>query len=257
MSNYPNNQERTEKYLESFNREKTLKYLLKSDLPIIFDVGANEGSSLDEFKQWWPKSQVHCFEPQEECWDVLDKKAKEYKNSFINKYAVGNQHDKSSVFYSHDISTGTSGFNKVNLESIDSLRLDEVKHSKTESMKSYKGSLNHERLIRTDRLEEYIKKNKIERINLLKIDTQGFEPEVIEGLGPDLEKVDVIITELMFYDYYERSLSFFDIERFLIPAGFRLYDINHISKNPMNGRTDWVDVIYVNDRMRVVENVEK
>ena len=61
----------------------------------------------------------------------------------------------------------------------------------------------------------------------------------------------------MFYDYYERSLSFFDIERFLIPAGFRLYDINHISKNPMNGRTDWVDVIYVNDRMRVVENVEK
>ena len=30
------------------------------------------------------------------------------------------------------------------------------------------------------------------------------------------------------------------------PAGFHLYDINYISKNPMNGRTDWVDVIYVN-----------
>jgi len=77
---------------------------------------------------------------------------------------------------------------------------------------------------------------------------------VIEGLGANLARVDVIITELMFFDYYERSLSFFDIERLLIPAGFRLYDINHISKNPMNGRTDWVDVIYVNDRMRAVEN---
>ena len=91
----------------------------------------------------------------------------------------------------------------------------------------------------------------------MKIDTQGYEPEVIEGFGIDISKVDVVITELMFYDYYERSLSFFDIERFLIPAGFRLYDINHIAKNPMNGRTDWVDVIYVNERERGAKNAEK
>jgi len=60
----------------------------------------------------------------------------------------------------------------------------------------------------------------------------------------------VVLTELMFFDYYEKSLSFSDIERFLLPAGFHLYDISHISKNPMNGRTDWVDVIYVNKRLR-------
>ena len=53
----------------------------------------------------------------------------------------------------------------------------------------------------------------------------------------------------MFYDFYERSLSFSDIENFLAPAGFKLYDISHISKNPMNGRTDWVDVIYVNHKI--------
>ena len=41
-----------------------------------------------------------------------------------------------------------------------------------------------------------------------------------------------------------------DIEKYLIPAGFQLYDISHISKNPMNGRTDWVDVIYINNRIR-------
>jgi hypothetical protein len=58
-----------------------------------------------------------------------------------------------------------------------------------------------------------------------------------------------VLTELMFYDYYERSLSFSDIEKYLLPAGFTLYDINHISKNPMNGRTDWVDVIYVNRKV--------
>ena len=86
--------------------------------------------------------------------------------------------------------------------------------------------------------------------HLLKIDTQGHEPEVLEGFGKRLEDVGCVITELMFYDYYERSLSFSDLEKFLIPAGFHLYDINHIVKNPMNGRTDWVDVIYVNNKFR-------
>ena len=69
-------------------------------------------------------------------------------------------------------------------------------------------------------------------------------------LKENLSKIDVVITELMFYDFYERNLSFSDIEKHLLPAGFHLFDISHISKNPMNGRTDWVDVIYVNDRIR-------
>ena len=246
MSNYLSNQERTSEYLEKFNREKTLKILLNEKNPIIFDVGANIGTSLDEFKEWWPGSSVHCFEPQKECWDSLDEKALKYKNSFINKYAVGNNHKKLSTFYSHDISSGISGFNKVNLQSEDSLYLEKVKKSKSNSLEKYEETINHERTVEIHRLDEYLKSKEIEKINLLKIDTQGFEPEVIEGLGDFIKNVDVVITELMFYDYYERSLSFFDIERFLVPAGFQLYDINHISKNPMNGRTDWVDVIYVN-----------
>jgi hypothetical protein len=52
----------------------------------------------------------------------------------------------------------------------------------------------------------------------------------------------------MFYDYYERSLSFSDIEQFLLPSGFKLFNISHIAQNPLNGRTDWVDVIYTNNK---------
>ena len=70
--------------------------------------------------------------------------------------------------------------------------------------------------------------------------------ETLWNLGEKLKNVYVVITELMFYDYYERSLSFSDIERILLPSGFKLYAISHIAKNPMNGRTDWIDVIYLN-----------
>ena len=100
------------------------------------------------------------------------------------------------------------------------------------------------------RLDEYI--NSIDpnlHIDFLKIDTQGYEPEVLEGLGKKLENVDVVLTELMFFDFYERSLSFSDIEKYLLKHNFKMYDISHISKNPMNGRTDWIDIIYANERV--------
>ena len=254
MTNYPTNQERTADYLKNFNREKTLKYLIKQNYPIIFDVGANIGSTLEEFKIWWPNSTIHCFEPQKECWDSLDQKKQKYNEVFINKYAIGSKHNEVSTFYSHDINTGISGFNKVNFDSLDSIQLNKIKNYDKESLSLYKDSLNHERKVEIKRLDEYMSQKQIEQIDLLKIDTQGYEPEVLEGLGEKLSKVDVVITELMFYDYYERSLSFSDIECFLQPAGFHLYDINHIAKNPMNGRTDWVDVVYVNNRLRTEKN---
>jgi hypothetical protein len=109
--------------------------------------------------------------------------------------------------------------------------------------------LNHSRKIKVIRMDDYIMANDIQNIDLLKIDTQGHEPEVLEGFGNLLEKVNIIITELMFFDYYDKKLSFSDIERYLIPAGFELFDISHISKNPMNGRTDWVDIIYKNKNL--------
>ena len=87
MNKYENNQERTRKYLKEFNLEKVLKLLVKADQPIIFDVGANVGDTLVNFKEWWPNSQVHCFEPQHECWKDLEEKVTNFgfTDVFINK----------------------------------------------------------------------------------------------------------------------------------------------------------------------------
>lgn len=252
-----NNQDRTKEYLNKFDREKTIKYLVKDDYPIIFDVGANNGSSATEFKEWWPDSIIHCFEPQEECWRDLDKLEKEYHDNSIvvNKCATGNRSTKNAPFYTHDITTGQSGFHKINMQSKDSIHLDKIKQKENlKELNKYKNSLNHERIVEIIRLDDYMNKLDIGFVNVLKIDTQGYEPEILDGLGKRLSDVNIVITELMFYDYYERTLSFSDIEKFLHPAGFRLYDISHISKNPLNGRTDWVDVIYINDRVRKSSN---
>ena len=252
MPKYATNEERTAQYHEQFNREKTLRLLLTEENPVIFDVGANVGTTLREFKEWWPGAKVHCFEPQDECWAELEGGALRYPGGqvVLNQCAVGSIKSEQAVFYTHNISRGISGFHKINLESNDSIKLNQVKDSGELELTKYEQGLNQERSVEVIRLDDYMKEVGIEDINLLKIDTQGFEPEVLEGLGSRLQNVDVVLTELMFYDYYQRSLSFSDIEKWLLPAGLHLYDINHISRNPMNGRTDWVDVIYVNERVQ-------
>ena len=256
MKKYASNQERTAEYLKNFDREKVLKSLVTKDNPVIFDIGANLGQSLKEFKSWWGDSEIHCFEPQEECWPSLDKLKDGYpsKEVSINRFAAGKDSEESKIFYSHEVDNtkGTSGFNKINLESLDSIHLNDLKESNSSSSKieDYKKTINHQREVGVLRMDDYMHGLGIDHIDLLKIDTQGHEPEVLEGFGDSLKDVNVVITELMFYDYYERSLSFSDLEKFLIPAGFHLYDINHVVKNPMNGRTDWVDVIYVNNKLR-------
>lgn len=246
--NFGKNEERTSEYLKKFNREKVLKLLVDSNSPTILDVGANNGSSLVEFKKWWPNSKVHCFEPQSECWDELDDLSNEFTNVHINKFALGNKNDESKEFYSHDLNTGISGFNKINIKSKDSIDLSKLSND-SKSLENHKKTINHKRNVQVKRLDEYIKNDKnINQIDLLKIDTQGYELEILEGLGTELNKVRILITELMFYDYYEKSLSFYELESILRPFNFSLYDINHVAKNPMNGRTDWIDVIYVQNR---------
>lgn len=245
------NQNRTNEYLDAFSRKDVIKSLVDIKNPTILDVGANIGDTLVEFKEWWPDSKIHCFEPQAECWDYLDQKVLDnnYKNVIINKFAVGDQDINEAVFYSHKMTSGQSGFHKINNNSIDSI--DQNNIATEIDREEYENRLNQKRIVKVKTLYDYLNSKKINHIDLLKIDTQGFEPEVLSGLRESLSNVDIIITELMFFDFYEKSLSFSDIEKFLLPCGFKLFDISHISKNPMNGRTDWVDVVYVNDRIRI------
>ena len=150
MKKYQNNQERTTEYFKNFSREKILKSLVIKSDPLVFDIGANLGQSLKEFKDWWSDSKVHCFEPQEECWKTLKNIQLEYlsESIIINEFAASNFSEDEKIFYSHEIDNtkGTSGFNKINLESLDSIHLNDLKNSSSSELKidSYKKTINHQ-----------------------------------------------------------------------------------------------------------------
>ena len=99
-------------------------------------------------------------------------------------------------------------------------------------------------------LDEYCKKNNIGNIDILKIDTQGYEDKVLKGCSELIknEKINLIQVELIFADIYEKSLNFYDIERYLIPNNFRLFANNNFGS--LYNNYSWqTELLYVHKNL--------
>jgi FkbM family methyltransferase len=235
------NQTRNNIYRKKFNKSKLLKKILPKKA-VIFDVGSNIGQSVHEFNQILPYSKIYSFEPQINCVLLQKKKFSKNKNIKIEKIAFHNKVQKKKFYYHLFQSRNTSelsGFYQINKKSKDSITLNNLKNKK-----NYFKKLNKFEIIKTSKLDRYTSEKKIKRINLLKIDTQGNEVNILKGSINSLNKIDYILLEIMFYDYYNHNVSFYEIEKVLKKFKFKLFDITHVSKNPLTGGTDWVDVIY-------------
>ena len=97
-------------------------------------------------------------------------------------------------------------------------------------------------------LDDFFKK-KI-NIDLLKIDTQGNELDILKGAKKILNKVKFIKLELMLYDYYEKSFSVSDFEMFLKKFNFKIFNILEVNQNPVNYKTDWIEVLFYNTKIQ-------
>ena len=96
-------------------------------------------------------------------------------------------------------------------------------------------------------MKKYLSETGIfKRIDIVKIDVQGHNLNVLKSFGNLINKVDNFLVEVNFYDFYknEKKPQFAKINSYMEKFGFYIYDIIFISKNPMNYRTDWVDILY-------------
>ena len=62
------------KYDEKTYLNNLLKIFIKKNDPIILDVGANKGQSVDRFQSIFEKPYIYCFEPVKSCFNLLKQK---------------------------------------------------------------------------------------------------------------------------------------------------------------------------------------
>jgi FkbM family methyltransferase len=228
--------QRNVEYNSSFSPKKFFDALVDNPSPVIFDVGAHRGESIDFFRSIYPESIIYTFEPSPDNFEELLNKTLSYENVFPFNLALGNS-DSFATFYKQDI-THLGGLHPINRESKDSLG-----YAKKAKNTPINVSLN--------KLDTFCANNGISFIDILKIDTQGYEYEVLQGARKNLSNIRCVTVEISLYDFYESKnrSPLLNIEQLMFDAGFTLWDISKISKNPKSLRTDWIEAVYRNIKL--------
>ena len=103
--------------------------------------------------------------------------------------------------------------------------------------------------VQMNTIDNYVDQNEIQKINILKIDTQGNGPEVIEGAKKTLSNklIDFIEIELILSPLYKKHNNILDIEKFLIPYSYKLIGINKFAHNILLNSPFSLDLVYCNE----------
>jgi FkbM family methyltransferase len=204
---------------------------------IIFDVGANTGQSIKRFSLIFNNCVIHSFEPITRCFDQMVKDFPEKK--FIkNNYALSDK-NTNKIFFINKHSV-TSSFNRINKNYDDNNEKNKIKNSIK---------------VKTLTLDAYINFNKIKKIDILKIDTQGHELNVLKGSKKSLKKnmINFIEVEIILCDYYINKIKLYEIDHIMNKNNFELVDIQGHSYSKKN-QINWFDMLYINKKFSQKRN---
>lgn len=183
--------------------------------PVIFDVGANKGQSADFFLSIRPAAEITSFEPNPSLFKFLTNKYQGIKNiRVINKGVSSSK--QILTFYINKLDL-TSSFEQLNFSSKYLAKKAQVMGVKPSEI------ISDSIQIETICLSDFIEENKIEHIDLLKIDTEGHELKCLNGLFPLKScKIDRIQIENHQDDMYQTLDSFDEIQALLQKNGFEV-----------------------------------
>ena len=210
---------------------RTAKILKTLQIDNVLDVGANTGQFAESLLDYGYAGRIVSFEPTSLARTILIKNAEGSKNwEVAHKFALGNHSGNLNIYLSQD-----SQFNSA--KQIDQRFTAHFKESAVMDTEEVE--------LRT--LDSLIGEYYETDTNIfLKIDTQGFEKEVLEGATELIKHVKGVKIEVPLQFIYKnvdwgltQIVSFFD-ER-----GFACASISEISANKKSGFVQEVDAIFV------------
>jgi len=180
------------------------QYLRDKKRPVVLDVGANVGAYSREVARVNPSARVFAFEPHPLTFEKLVSNLGSDRNFHPYDYALGAQ-PGCSTLYDRESGNGSSHasiFREV-IEDIHDAR-----------------ARGYDIKVRT--LDQFVEENRLERIDLLKIDTEGYELNVLRGGARTIGSGRVGAIQFEFNEMNVVSRAFFKDFWDLLPQ-YRLY----------------------------------
>ncbi len=185
----------------------------------VFDVGAYKGEFSKACLDLWKDVEVVCFEALKDKATELDNWSKTEQRIRVIAGLVGDEYNETVKF--NEKETASSVLNEFECSDFDT----------------------GFHIMRT--LDYCIEEYQLNVPSLLKIDTQGFEYQVIKGLLKNLDKVEVIIAELNHIDIHKDVKLAEEVIGLLYSKGFVIYDILEIHRRPSDNATWQTDFMFV------------
>lgn len=198
----------------------------------IFDVGANTGRAARLISQLFPQARIWSFEP---CKASFDELCNSPGLSHVKAFhcAVG-------------AADGEAVLNKFNGSELNSiLQRTENADQFIDPVSIEKSGLEN---IKVRKLDSLAKEHHIKKISFLKIDTQGFDLEVLKGASEFLAagKIGTIQIEVNFAPLYGGQPTFSDILNYLATHHYSLVGLYEEIRGE-NGCIKWCDALFKRD----------
>ena len=100
-------------------------------------------------------------------------------------------------------------------------------------------------------LDLFCIESKIKKIDILKIDVQGYELEVLRGAKNLLKNglIKLIFIEWQVVPLYKDHFKFFEIAKYLSNYGYDFFNIYNINE-ARSGQIRWADAIYISNGIK-------
>jgi FkbM family methyltransferase len=205
-----------------------LKLLELHQINCVLDVGANIGQYSMKLRKYGYAGKIISFEPQSKTFQILQENSKKYKNWTVYHCALGAENKTAEI----NISENTESSSLMEIKDI---------HVSAAPTAKYVGK----ETITIKRLDSIYDELQLQNHNVfLKIDTQGFEMEVLKGAENVLNKIVGLQLELSITELYNNETLYDEIIAYLKQKGFGLYQMEHGITDVKTGRLLQFDGIF-------------
>lgn len=215
-----------------------LKTILGSENKLtLFDIGANLGQTTLEFAGAFSTSSIYAFEPDPETYSKLTEQTKMLAN--VNAYNLGFGRQQEELQMNINKNSGGNSILSVS---------NTIKEFSSGDWTETVG----QRKVEITTLNSFCKTHKIDSIDLLKMDTQGYEMKIIEGGDKIVLSTftKAIFIEVLFVELYIEQAYFTDIYKILTERGFRLIGFyNKFHKVEPPHFLLWCDALFVSETL--------
>lgn len=205
--------------------------------PHMLDVGANKGQTIAWMKRLFPRCTIDAFEPSRFIADKYIQPLVEADSSIHLHVCALSDHDGSAKFYQY-------GNNE--LSSLHPLDASEAAWFREQTLTSTD-------VVPLSTVDSFSHMHGVQKIDLLKIDTQGGDLAVLKGAAACLKEylIDWVMIEVNFTVLYQQQPSFADIDSFLAAHSFRLVGLYDVIRGPESKPLiAWATAIYGRDGVR-------